>query len=339
LAGLAQSDRKRLDEMRARLGTLDASGAPAFSWFAGALRDLIEARASSCYSLLRGPDGPRLEACHVAGFPAQVVEGFKQMLANPRFVTVYDPVRVEARQRNAVLTFAELTRGADDDTLGWIVDGFRSIGVDIREQVRTLVCDGPSLLGFVGAYQTQNDRRAKRLLRPLLPALQRRLRLERQLRDAPLAYAALDAALEAIRSAAFIVGRRGIVHASSAGRALLDSDGAVGAQLRALSRGGAPGPCFDVTRLEVPGLAPHLLAVLRTGAADPAPRLELLARRWQLTGRQREVLALLADGVSNRTIAQTLGCAERTVEEHVQALLEKAGAKNRARLVALFWTA
>jgi DNA-binding CsgD family transcriptional regulator len=336
---LAQSDRKKLAELRARLGTLDASGAAVFSWFSGELRELTESLGSSCYSLASETGHPRLESCHVTGFPQQVIEGFKRMLADPRFVAVYDPARVEPRQRNAVLDFGEITGGVENETIEWVIDTFRSIGVDLSVQTRALVCDGPSLLGFAGTYGAEDARRAKRLFKAILPALQRRLRLERELRDAPLAYAALDAALEAIPSAVFILKPKAIVHASSAGRALLDQDQSVEEQLLALWHGSASGPRFEVTQLSVPGLAPHLLAVQRADAADPAPRLHLLASRWHLTARQSEVLALLADGASNRTIAGTLGCAERTVEEHVQALLTKAGAESRARLVALFWTA
>lgn len=49
-----------------------------------------------------------------------------------------------------------------------------------------------------------------------------------------------------------------------------------------------------------------------------------------LTAREREVLDLLHQRLSNRAIAQRLSRSERTVENHVAALLAKLGASNRA---------
>jgi DNA-binding NarL/FixJ family response regulator len=78
-----------------------------------------------------------------------------------------------------------------------------------------------------------------------------------------------------------------------------------------------------------------------SGEADPAEaelRAGRLARRYSLTPRQARVLAQLAWGKSNKTIAATLGCAEVTVEVHVTAILSKLGCANRAEAVARFWT-
>ncbi len=69
-------------------------------------------------------------------------------------------------------------------------------------------------------------------------------------------------------------------------------------------------------------------------------RVELVeaTERWGLTAREAEVLALLAEGEGNKCIARRLGIAPRTIEVHVGAILRKAKADSRARLVALFWT-
>lgn len=75
------------------------------------------------------------------------------------------------------------------------------------------------------------------------------------------------------------------------------------------------------------------------GALDLAARSEVLAQRWSLTPRQREVLQALAAGSSNREIAAALGGSERTVELHVTAILKRSGMGTRARLAANFWTA
>jgi DNA-binding NarL/FixJ family response regulator len=54
-----------------------------------------------------------------------------------------------------------------------------------------------------------------------------------------------------------------------------------------------------------------------------------------LTGRETSVLRLLAEGASNKRIAETLGISERTAKFHVHAICAKLGAENRVRAVAL----
>lgn len=53
-----------------------------------------------------------------------------------------------------------------------------------------------------------------------------------------------------------------------------------------------------------------------------------------LTAREREVLELVANGLSNRLIGKALGVSEHTVKFHVASLLEKLGADTRADAVA-----
>ncbi|WP_248342968.1 helix-turn-helix domain-containing protein [Anaeromyxobacter paludicola] len=57
--------------------------------------------------------------------------------------------------------------------------------------------------------------------------------------------------------------------------------------------------------------------------ADPEP----------LTPREREVLALLGEGLANKSIAQRLGVSERTAKFHVEAILTKLGAESRAEAI------
>jgi non-specific serine/threonine protein kinase len=56
-----------------------------------------------------------------------------------------------------------------------------------------------------------------------------------------------------------------------------------------------------------------------------------------LTRREREVLALLAGGPSNRQIAEVLGISERTAEAHVANILGKTGLTSRGQVIA--WAA
>jgi DNA-binding CsgD family transcriptional regulator len=52
-----------------------------------------------------------------------------------------------------------------------------------------------------------------------------------------------------------------------------------------------------------------------------------------LTPREREVLELLAGGLSNKEIAARLGISEHTAKFHVASVLAKLGAANRADAV------
>jgi DNA-binding NarL/FixJ family response regulator len=54
-----------------------------------------------------------------------------------------------------------------------------------------------------------------------------------------------------------------------------------------------------------------------------------------LTARELEVLHIMADGTSNRAIAQRLYISERTVKFHVSSILSKLGAGNRTAAVAI----
>jgi DNA-binding NarL/FixJ family response regulator len=58
-------------------------------------------------------------------------------------------------------------------------------------------------------------------------------------------------------------------------------------------------------------------------------------RPTALSHREREVLRLIADGHSNKQIAQKLGITERTVKFHVTSIRNKLGAENRAQAVAV----
>jgi DNA-binding NarL/FixJ family response regulator len=54
-----------------------------------------------------------------------------------------------------------------------------------------------------------------------------------------------------------------------------------------------------------------------------------------LTGREREVLAQLADGRSNREIAKALSVSEKTVKTHVSSVLAKLGVADRTQAAVL----
>ena len=62
-------------------------------------------------------------------------------------------------------------------------------------------------------------------------------------------------------------------------------------------------------------------------------RLDTEAPREALTGREAEVVRLMAGGYSNREIADALGTAEGTVKNHVSSILAKFGVRDRTRAV------
>jgi DNA-binding NarL/FixJ family response regulator len=77
-------------------------------------------------------------------------------------------------------------------------------------------------------------------------------------------------------------------------------------------------------------LAPEAAGSLVGSSAGGAPGgLE------SLTTREREVLAELAKGRSNREIARALGVAEKTVKAHVSAVLAKLGVQDRTQAALL----
>ena len=62
---------------------------------------------------------------------------------------------------------------------------------------------------------------------------------------------------------------------------------------------------------------------------DPEVVAQMVGRREEplseLTDREREVLALMAEGYSNRAIAETIFVSERAVERHVTSIFSKLG--------------
>lgn len=78
-------------------------------------------------------------------------------------------------------------------------------------------------------------------------------------------------------------------------------------------------------------LPPTLLPPLSAGEEEEeAPPL---TGAVTLTSRERDVLALLAAGLSNKRAARELGVSESTVKFHVQAVYAKLGVQSRAAAV------
>ena len=77
-----------------------------------------------------------------------------------------------------------------------------------------------------------------------------------------------------------------------------------------------------------PAVTARVLDRLRT----PPPEADELAT---LTEREREILELIAEGLTNRQIGQRLYLAEKTVKNYVSSLLAKLGLERRTQAAVL----
>jgi DNA-binding NarL/FixJ family response regulator len=78
-----------------------------------------------------------------------------------------------------------------------------------------------------------------------------------------------------------------------------------------------------------------LLAAEVADVLSARPAGHTAAGLGALTSREREVLALLADGQSNREIARSLRVSEKTVKTHVSSVLAKLGVADRTQAAVL----
>ncbi|MER6285342.1 response regulator transcription factor [Streptomyces sviceus] len=81
--------------------------------------------------------------------------------------------------------------------------------------------------------------------------------------------------------------------------------------------------------LLAPGITRRLIAEF--SRLDHRPRAPLKSRVGELTERETEVLALIAQGLSNAEIAGRLVVAEQTVKTHVGRILVKLGLRDRTQ--------
>jgi DNA-binding NarL/FixJ family response regulator len=75
----------------------------------------------------------------------------------------------------------------------------------------------------------------------------------------------------------------------------------------------------------------------RGAAADhpAAPDEDASEDPFGLTARERQVLALLAEGATNRQIGNALFMAEKTASVHVSRILSKLGVRSRTQAAAV----
>ncbi|MGO8997703.1 MAG: response regulator transcription factor [Polyangiaceae bacterium] len=255
--------------------------------------------------------------------------------------TAYNPLRPEPLQRNVVLTLDEVMRVSGVSAAPILSEIYSDFGLARDDTARALVCEGASLLGYVGILQSSPiEPRQKRLLTRLIPAVRQRLSTDRLLTTVRSTRALLDAALQEIPTAAFILGGHGsVVETNVAGKAWLERRGLSGRQalrqaVRAPQRASVAG--FRVTSVTAAGAASRSL-VVTMGEPGQLPHLLRAGSRWRFTAREMTILEHLAEGTSTRTIAAELGVVERTIEAHLTRMFEKAQVESRAELVAKAW--
>lgn len=103
---------------------------------------------------------------------------------------------------------------------------------------------------------------------------------------------------------------------------------AVGQSIRKLRGAGAGAEARE--------LLDAIQAQLRGLGIDPDPLLGYLAPAQQLTPREQQVGSLVARGMTNAEIAQALGIAPKTVENHLNRMMRKASARDRSDIARAF---
>lgn len=364
MSRLGSRDVARARDLSAALCSFEDGDGPILPRITRDLRDYLGAARTFSYGVVLEEGGCRVQFWHASRSVDQhesltplVDRWFSS--GEDRFA-LYTPARVERFQQNRAMEvrdFECLARGAEGNvvsvsrlgldtrqqeatlqSLGRGRPVFRKLGILEHQCLRALICDGSALTAWIGAFQPEPIRmRQRQLLQAVTPALGQRLRLETRLGDAPLHFAALEAALEKLPGPAYIVGPGVRIRlANSAGRLRLDQDRA---QVIEGLREGLCGRnlAYSLTRLSGPGLAVHHLAIEHNPVRDPAIRAAAARRRYGLTVRQQTVLSRVLRGESNKCIALALECSERTVEVHITHLLARIGVDSRAALIASLW--
>lgn len=347
-AVIEHRDHKRIAALRAEIGTVQLDGDDVVDAVLPEVRDLLQTETVLLYSVAEGLGGWELTRWAQAGGDPRCCDLLGQALAKKATSSIfyYDALWPAAAHRNRVVDasqWIDRSRPGTWEDSRMYREVLQPVGKHRHAQPRALICDGPSMLAWFGALHPETETvRQRRLITALVPAMRARLTLERRLAAAPRTSAALRAAIEQLGAAAFILGAHGTIHETNvAGRALLTQDRTeiTGALEDALA-GRANAREIALVPLVERGVAGHYLAIVRHDPVEGriASCVQYCVTRWSLTPRQAEVLALAARGQANATIAATMRLGERSIEQHMTAIFDRAGVDSRAALVATVLT-
>jgi DNA-binding CsgD family transcriptional regulator len=333
---------RKLRELQAELAIVRTTEASVISTLAPRLADLLGVTTVMVYrheereGLVTTPEGSEV------GLPG-LLQAVDSLLAgqSPIGWTGYNPLRPDPFDRNRVRLRHEIeAHFKGEPRLPKLL--FARFGLSRDDGARVVVCDGASMVGYVALFQKSAfEARQLDATRRLIPALRRRLVLERTLSAAPTSRAIMLAALEAIAAPAWVVGAWGVIeHANAAGQGAMQRDRARTLErLTAVTRGIAV-VGLEATPVRGRGERDAFLVIERLAfeASGPAARVEARAAKMELSARLAEVYGLVVRGLSNQSIAAELAISQRTVEQHVTAILERAGVESRAALISqLLW--
>lgn len=332
-----------MSEIEAALATLHLDRRSAIDEVLPALHDYLETENVLVVTPVElAAGGLTIERFHASGFEdGDRVRGHfeKFFRSSPRRYAWYDPTCPEPEQRNRLIDALDLMPAQEFEQSAVYAKVLKPLDLHRKRQPRMLLTDGPSLLAWFGTFASERAtaRQRTRLAR-IAPKLRVRLAAERRLSHAARTFAALELCLERLGAPAFVVGANGVIEeANPSGRALLDVRGKELRNALVESLRGRPSTIpFELTRLEQDGAVAGWLAIVpaRTDDQRSLAAVERAALRWELTPRQRDVLAHVVNGTPNTTIASLLHVSVRAIELHVTKLLERAGAESRAALVA-----
>lgn len=344
---LSSADLVCVRELSRELATIRLDRGP--SGVAGILpaaRQFLECDSLLVLSPIERPTGWEIERFEHDNFPDG--EAFQRRFLDffetaPRRFAWYDASRPEPEQRNRVIDALDIMPPDEFEVSRIYREVIVPADLHRRRQPRVLVCDGASLLAWFGSFHEHPFTPLQNLkLAALVPALQRRLRVERELRHATRTRVVLEHALDHLGAPAFVVGAAGqILEASSSGFALLAARRADLVLAIADAIAGKPfalgGLALELTQIADAGAPACFLAIVRAGSSDTriATKVAAAASRWSLTSRQRAVLELVVRGVATSTIAAQLGVSARAIELHLTALFGRADVDNRSALISV----
>jgi DNA-binding CsgD family transcriptional regulator len=77
------------------------------------------------------------------------------------------------------------------------------------------------------------------------------------------------------------------------------------------------------------------LKILAASNQAASPNYELFCRTYSITDREMQIILLVADGMSNQAIGETLYISLNTVRNHIYNAYKKIGIKSRYELISI----